>query len=128
MSTDAKWQRAQLDGSGDLKMGRMRSSNTFAAVVSSAAGVGDGPGVAAGGAAADSGDRVGEVLPQSHSRRGRPPHASVVAVEADALGHHLHVRLVQAGVAAVGALLGAPHAGVDTRFELLVSHRRNPLE
>src|ERR1700733_11740725 len=45
MSTEARWHRAQLDGSGDWKIGRGRSSNTFAAEDASApTGAGDGSG------------------------------------------------------------------------------------
>ena len=67
-------------------------------------------------------DLCGEARAPAHEGRGRPTDGRAVAVEPDALGHHLHVGLTEASSGAVLALLGAALAGVDTGFEFVVSH------
>src|SRR5262249_37360367 len=62
---------------------------------------------------ADAADVVHEVRPPAHVSRRRPADLGAITGQPNALGHLLHVGLVQAGVGTVLALLSAPDASVD---------------
>lgn len=70
-------------------------------------------GLADFGAKAADGNRM--VAASGHRRRGKLADRRTVDVQRDALGHHLHVLLSQAGSSAVVACRRASVASFDTR-------------
>src|SRR5207249_3246306 len=79
---------------------------------------------AAGGARrrADLAQVFEETRTPAHESDGVPAQTGAVAVEPNALGHHLHVGFAQAGVGALLAGLGAARTGVDAGLVLLLGH------
>ena len=67
------------------------------------------------------GDAVADlVISARHEGGGHAAQVSAVAVQLDAIGHHLHVRFAQTGGGAVVALVGTGLAGLDAVVVLLV--------
>ena len=65
---------------------------------------------------------AGELRSPAHVSCRRPAHLRTVPVGANALGHHLHVLLAQAGVGAVLTRLRTLDAGLDARCVFIVCH------
>jgi hypothetical protein len=74
----------------------------------------------------DATNLLGKVRTAAHESGRRPADFRAVFIEPDALGHHLHVLLLEAGVAAMFAFLGTTDTGVDARLKILVRHKISP--
>jgi hypothetical protein len=69
---------------------------------------------------------LGELRTTAHESGRRPADIRAVLVKPDALGHHLHILLLETGVAAMLAFLGTTDTGVDARLKILMRHEFSP--
>ena len=65
---------------------------------------------------------LGELRTAAHESGRRPADVCTIFVEPNALGHHLHILLLETGVAAMLALLSTTDTGVDARLKFLMRH------
>ena len=65
---------------------------------------------------------LGGLRTAAHKGSCGPADFGTVFVEPNALGHHLHILLLETGVAAMLALLSTTDTGVDARLKFLMRH------
>jgi Cu(I)/Ag(I) efflux system periplasmic protein CusF len=73
-------------------------------------------------------DRSRKLAAAGHIADRQPAYFGAIDVELDTARHHGHILFLQACARAIIAGEGTIVTGVDARLELLMSHRRSPLE